>query len=664
MMKRSAKNILSLFALSGLFFFTWAQTKAPPFFLIPDEVKVYLILASPPKEMVGFNVYRQKSGEREFLLLTPEPITPINEPFLARDILGEEEYQWLSNALKTEDEFSLLRKLKDPGIGGALSLVSRKVALVLGKIYIDSMVNPGEEYTYRIAFLNYKGEEFFKGEEKALVQKHRPPDKRVEKITFTVGKDQLRLNWEYPKWTGDKRDLVVGFNIYKKSEDEKDFKKVLPFPYLRTGEKLFYIDKNVLEGKTYQYYITPVDLVGAEGLKSEIVLVKLKDITPPAPPPVVNATSEEGAIVLEWEPSPDEDVIGYNIYRSWSIHGEFKKINPKPIPKEERRFVDRDVSATGMLYVYRVAAIDDDGLEGRQSTAAFGLPKDTTPPPPVTNLQAKVKKHIVELNWKPQMTTDLDGYYVYRAEEKDNPFRLVGPPIKKEITSFVDSGFAKRGLYPGRTYYYYVSQVDVALNESPRELVEVKIPDDEPPSPPPSIYCKNNDDGSVEVIWPVSLTPDLAKYRVYRQEEGQEVLLRKEVPRDTNNYLDKEVAKGKRYFYYVSAVDSVGNESEKKSFEIIPRDISPPPPVKELKVIYKEGTVLLTWEEVRIDDLLGYNVYRANLPTGIPERLNKAILKENRFSDPTGNENYYYWVTVFDTSGNESERSEVLRPER
>jgi len=663
-MKRSAKNILSLFALSGLFFFTWAQTKAPPFFLIPDEVKVYLILASPPKEMVGFNVYRQKSGEREFLLLTPEPITPINEPFLARDILGEEEYQWLSNALKTEDEFSLLRKLKDPGIGGALSLVSRKVALVLGKIYIDSMVNPGEEYTYRIAFLNYKGEEFFKGEEKALVQKHRPPDKRVEKITFTVGKDQLRLNWEYPKWTGDKRDLVVGFNIYKKSEDEKDFKKVLPFPYLRTGEKLFYIDKNVLEGKTYQYYITPVDLVGAEGLKSEIVLVKLKDITPPAPPPVVNATSEEGAIVLEWEPSPDEDVIGYNIYRSWSIHGEFKKINPKPIPKEERRFVDRDVSATGMLYVYRVAAIDDDGLEGRQSTAAFGLPKDTTPPPPVTNLQAKVKKHIVELNWKPQMTTDLDGYYVYRAEEKDNPFRLVGPPIKKEITSFVDSGFAKRGLYPGRTYYYYVSQVDVALNESPRELVEVKIPDDEPPSPPPSIYCKNNDDGSVEVIWPVSLTPDLAKYRVYRQEEGQEVLLRKEVPRDTNNYLDKEVAKGKRYFYYVSAVDSVGNESEKKSFEIIPRDISPPPPVKELKVIYKEGTVLLTWEEVRIDDLLGYNVYRANLPTGIPERLNKAILKENRFSDPTGNENYYYWVTVFDTSGNESERSEVLRPER
>ncbi len=663
-MKRSAKNILSLFALSGLFFFTWAQTKAPPFFLIPDEVKVYLILASPPKEMVGFNVYRQKSGEREFLLLTPEPITPINEPFLARDILGEEEYQWLSNALKTEDEFSLLRKLKDPGIGGALSLVSRKVALVLGKIYIDSMVNPGEEYTYRIAFLNYKGEEFFKGEEKALVQKHRPPDKRVEKITFTVGKDQLRLNWEYPKWTGDKRDLVVGFNIYKKSEDEKDFKKVLPFPYLRTGEKLFYIDKNVLEGKTYQYYITPVDLVGAEGLKSEIVLVKLKDITPPAPPPVVNATSEEGAIVLEWEPSPDEDVIGYNIYRSWSIHGEFKKINPKPIPKEERRFVDRDVSATGMLYVYRVAAIDDDGLEGRQSTAAFGLPKDTTPPPPVTNLQAKVEKHIVELNWQPQMTPDLDGYYVYRAEEKDNPFRLVGPPIKKEITSFVDSGFAKRGLYPGRTYYYYVSQVDVALNESPRELVEVKIPDDEPPSPPPSIYCKNNDDGSVEVIWPVSLTPDLAKYRVYRQEEGQEVLLRKEVPRDTNNYLDKEVAKGKRYFYYVSAVDSVGNESEKKSFEIIPRDISPPPPVKELKVIYKEGTVLLTWEEVRIDDLLGYNVYRANLPTGIPERLNKAILKENRFSDPTGNENYYYWVTVFDTSGNESERSEVLRPER
>jgi fibronectin type 3 domain-containing protein len=663
-MKRLEKDILTLFVFTGLLFLTWAQTKAPPFFLIPDEGKVYLILASPPKEMAGFNLYRQKRGEKDFTLLTPEPITPISEPFLARDILGEEEYQWLSNALKAEDEFSLLRRLKDPGVGGALSLVSRKVALVLGKIYIDSMVNTGEEYTYRIAFLNYKGEEFFKGEEKVLVQKHLPPDKRVEKITFTVGKDHLKLNWEYPRWQGDKKDLVVGFNIYKKSETEEDFKKVLPFPYLRTGEKLFYIDKNVSEGKTYQYYLVPVDLVGAEGLKSEIITVELKDITPPAPPPVVNATPEEGAILLEWEPSPDEDVIGYNVYRSWSIHGEFRKINPKPIPKEERRFVDRDVSATGMLYVYRVASIDEAGLEGRQSTAAFGMPKDTTPPPPVSNLQARVEKHFVELNWKPQLTPDLDGYYVYRAEEKDKPFRLVGPPIKKEITSFIDSGFVKKGLYPGHTYYYYVSQVDIALNEGERTLIEVKIPDDEPPSPPPSIYCKNNDDGTVEVTWQVSLTPDLAKYRVYRQEEGKDALMVKELPPDVNNYSDKEVAKGKRYLYLVSAVDSAGNESEKKVFEIIPRDISPPPPVKGLKVSYKEGRVLLTWEEVVVDDLLGYNVYRANLPTGIPERLNKDILRENKFSDPTGNENYYYWVTVFDTSGNESERSQVLRPER
>jgi fibronectin type 3 domain-containing protein len=162
----------------------------------------------------------------------------------------------------------------------------------------------------------------------------------------------------------------------------------------------------------------------------------------------------------------------------------------------------------------------------------------------------------------------------------------------------------------------------------------------------------------------VSLTPDLAKYRVYRQEEGKDALMVKELPPDVNNYSDKEVAKGKRYLYLVSAVDSAGNESEKKVFEIIPRDISPPPPVKGLKVSYKEGRVLLTWEEVVVDDLLGYNVYRANLPTGIPERLNKDILRENKFSDPTGNENYYYWVTVFDTSGNESERSQVLRPER
>ncbi len=639
----------------------FAQTKAPPFYIIPDQNKVYIILASPPKEIDGFLVYRRDKTEKEFKLMT-EPIMPINDPLIARDILGEAEYNWIAKALKVEDEFTFFRRLQDPGISGALSLVSLNVAKVIGKVFIDTLVRTGLEYTYRVAFLNYKEEEFSKIDERVVVQKHQGPAKRVGKISIAIVQKNIKLDWEYPKWQADKSDLVVGFNIYRKTDEEKDFKKLLPFPYLRTGEKLFYLDKNVEEGKNYEYYLTPVDLIGVEGPRSEIVTIKLKDITSPRPPLEVTAEPQEGKILIKWEPSLDEDVVSYNIYRSWSIHGQFTKLNPKPILKKDRTFIDNDVQTTGALYVYKVSAIDKTGLEGKQSTAAFGIPKDTTPPPLVSGLTTKVEKRMVSLNWVPQMTPDLDGYYVYRAEQKDNLFRLVSVPIKKDMPIFIDSGFAKKGLYPGRTYYYYVSPVDIALNEGKKSMIEVKIPDDEPPMAPASIYCKNNDDGTVEVSWQISLSVDLTKYRIHRQESGKEILLLKEVDINTNQYLDKTCEKGKKYFYFVSGVDSSGNQGEQLKFEIIPKDIMAPPAPKGLKVIYDKKRVNLTWVKVIADDLVGYNVYRSNLPTGVYEKLNKTILKTETFSDLDGRMDYYYRVSSFDTSSNESDKTLPMKP--
>ncbi|MEO0070225.1 MAG: hypothetical protein ABIK18_05490 [candidate division WOR-3 bacterium] len=652
-MRLLANFFLLLFAAEALF----AQ-KAPPFLIIPDENKVYVILASPPKEMVSWTVSRKAKGEKEFTLFTPEPITKIKDPLLIREFFPEEEYNWLAQVFKAEDEFTFYRRIMDPGVGGALSLVSLNVAKVLGKLFIDTTARSNEEYIYRISFINYQGEEFSRVEARVIVRKHKPPPNQVTKIVFSVGKDYIKLEWDYPKWTGRKEDIVVGFNIYKRSLEEGEFKKVLPFPYLRTGERIFYIDRKVEEGKTYEYYLTAVDLIGAEGPKSEVVVVKVKDITPPPPPLEVVATPEEGEIVITWEPSLAEDVVGYNIYRSWSIHGEFKRINKEPIPKEERRFVDKDVSATGMLYVYRVSAIDDDGLEGEKSTAAFGMPKDTTPPPAVANLRAKVEKRMVKLTWEPQRTPDLDGYYVYRAEEKERLFRLVGPPLSKNSPFFVDSGFSSKGLYPGRNYYYYVSQVDIAMNEGKRTMIEVKIPDDEPPMPPPEVYCQNNDDGTVTVKWQVSLALDLAKYYIYRQREGASPQRIAEVGMNTNSYLDRTCEKGVAYYYFVSAVDSVGNESERIKFHITPRDIYSPPTPKGLKVSYVANRINLTWEKVLADDLDGYNVYRSELPTGVYVKLNKKPWKTEGFSDPEGKKGYYYRVTSVDTSGNESNKSE------
>ncbi|UCG43078.1 MAG: hypothetical protein JSU73_00225, partial [candidate division WOR-3 bacterium] len=457
-------------------------------------------------------------------------------------------------------------------------------------------------------------------------------------------------------------DIVVGFNVYRKAAGEQEFLKATPLPYLRTGEQLKYVDEDVVEGNTYQYCIRPVDLVGAEGPASETVAAELKDITAPGPPQGVAAQPAEGRVVISWEPSADEDAVGYNLYRSWSIHGEFRKLNPEPIPKETTRFVDQDV-LTGQMYVYRMSAIDRAGLEGKRSTAVFASPEDTTPPGPVSGLRAEVANRMVKLNWSPAMTADLDGFYVYRGEQPDNLFRLVGPPLARNAPAFTDSGFSGKGLQPGRTYYYAVSQVDIALNEGEKLMLEVVIPDDEPPMRATSVYCRNNDDGSVDVSWQASMSSDVAGYRVLRKEGEQSPKLLEQVDALTNRFLDKTCERGRLYSYSVSAVDSAGNESEALEFTLVPRDIFAPPVPEGLKAVEDDGQVSLVWDKVVAEDLVGYNVYRSELPTGVYQRLNAEVVKTEVFIDLEGAGGLYYRVSSLDSSGNESAKSSPWRTE-
>ncbi|UCG43098.1 MAG: hypothetical protein JSU73_00340, partial [candidate division WOR-3 bacterium] len=203
------------------------QTNAPPCFVIPDEGKVSVILASPPREMAGFLVYRKARGEQEFTLLSQEPVMPIDEPSVARDVLGKEEFDRVCRAVGVgaDEEFVLLRRLRDPGIGGALSLVSPGVAAILGKVFVDTTARTGKEYSYRVSFINHEAEEISRIEETVAVRKHKGPEKRVGKPSLSAGKGQLRLEWEYPKWQAGQADIVVGFNVYRKAAGEQEFLK-------------------------------------------------------------------------------------------------------------------------------------------------------------------------------------------------------------------------------------------------------------------------------------------------------------------------------------------------------------------------------------------------------------------------------------------------------
>ncbi|MBC7327750.1 hypothetical protein H5T87_06510, partial [bacterium] len=582
------------------------------------------------------------------------------DPIYMKTLLGDE-YEWVANALRADNETECLFKLRQPENGIPLSLISHKVAQVLGRIFVDDKVKAGGRYTYKVALLDFGEREFTSAEQTVTVAPHQPPAQPPRNLKAEARDGEVFLTWEYPPYKGGD-DIVVGFNIYSKGEKDNKFYKITPVPLLRWEGTLSYRDIDVDNGFTYEYYITSVDMIGAESAPSNKVSAKPVDKTPPAIPTGLETLSEEGKISIRWNINLELDIAGYNIFRAESITGEFKKLNKELINPDSPYYTDEDVES-GKLYFYRVSAVDKLGNESQMSNAISGSARDTTPPQPPRNLTAEVKEHKVLLRWEAPPDKDLKGFYVYRGETEKDILSITPKPLPKDQLEYLDEGFRKEGLIPGDSYILGVSAVDNSYNESKPTLIKVEIPDDQPPSLPVSFFARTREDGKVEITWQTSMSKDVNAYRIYRAEEGQDAVMIAEVKKDVFSYIDDKAERGKRYLYQITAVDKAGNESEKsKPILVIPSDIERPPTPQNIKIVLTDEGVRISWDAVEVADLLGYNIYRADYPSGVYQKLNEKPLKETTFLDTTGKLSHYYKITAIDTSQNESLPTKPQKP--
>lgn len=119
-------------------------------------------------------------------------------------------------------------------------------------------------------------------------------------------------------------------------------------------------------------------------------------------------------------------------------------------------------------------------------------------------------------------------------------------------------------MYSVRSLSQYA---DVALESADSNLVVVTPRDTFPPSAPQDLVvilvpAQGQEPAHFDLSWAISPETDIAGYNVYRSEQesapgtrlNPELLL-------TPAFRDMNVAPGHRYFYTVTAVDRVGNES-------------------------------------------------------------------------------------------------------
>ncbi|MGE5340132.1 MAG: fibronectin type III domain-containing protein [Candidatus Omnitrophota bacterium] len=219
-------------------------------------------------------------------------------------------------------------------------------------------------------------------------------------------------------------------------------------------------------------------------------VVYIRSLVPVKPVSGLKIIRENKVIKLTWEkPLVDEVgkpvsmISGYNIFKKIVPDGtaapSIEKVDQKVDQKETKAvklnvsegytqinknptlieyFEDSDCGVTG-TYSYFVTTAMSNQIESSPSEAISIPFTDTYAPDVPSNLVSfKAADHIF-LTWQEVKDTDLSHYRVYRKLSETDDYKLMADKIT--IPNYKD-----KDVKPGKTYFYSVTSVDKAGNES------------------------------------------------------------------------------------------------------------------------------------------------------------------------------------------------------
>ncbi|HSP07129.1 MAG TPA: fibronectin type III domain-containing protein, partial [Acidobacteriota bacterium] len=120
-----------------------------------------------------------------------------------------------------------------------------------------------------------------------------------------------------------------------------------------------YSDTSFQYGQPYYYFVRATNTSHRKAQQSpvsNVLLMYPQDTFAPQPPQELNVVSAREGMVLIWAPNEEEDVAGYNIFRSTEQGKDYVKINKQLV--RETTYTDTDIQRR-QKYYYVVTAVDN-----------------------------------------------------------------------------------------------------------------------------------------------------------------------------------------------------------------------------------------------------------------------------------------------------------------
>ncbi|MFC2004634.1 fibronectin type III domain-containing protein, partial [Chloroflexota bacterium] len=452
-------------------------------------------------------------------------------------------------------------------------------------------------------------------------------------LVATAGDEEVSLDWNDNVETD-----LDGYNVYRGLTSGN---------YTKINGSLVstsnYTDTGLTNDITYYYVVTAVDLGSNESAYSNEDSAAPAN-APPSPPTGLAATAGDFEVDLDWSDNTEPDLDGYNVYRSLTTGTGYSKINVSLVSTSN--YTDTGLS-NNTTYYYVVTAVDNLSAESDYSNEDSVVPNIAPAAP--TGLIATAGDEQVSLNWNDNSEADLDGYNIFRGLSSGN--------YTKIESLWATSNYTDTGLTNDITYYYAVTAVDNVTAESDYSDEATATPGDPPPAAPTGLVATPGDK-QASLDWNDNGEGDLDGYNVYRSlTSGSDYDKINGSLLTTSNYTDTGLTDGETYYYVVTAVDTLANESGySDEANATPTD---PPPAAPTNLVANPGDkqVSLGWDDNTEGDLDAYNIYRG-LISGNYTQI-ESLWSSSSYTDTglTGGETYYYAVTAVDLGSHESSTS-------
>lgn len=375
----------------------------------------------------------------------------------------------------------------------------------------------------------------------------------------------------------------------------------------------------------------------------------------------VSYDTATGQAKLTWAKNKEMDLAGYRVYRR--LKGT--PFGSTPIATTtSTSYTDATLPVTGATYAYQVRAYDKAGNESTSTAEQAVTTVDRVAPGVPTGLKVTDDSEAGGLTIGWSGVEGATSYRVYRAASEDGTYTSLG---STDQLSYKDASATVR-----TTYYYRVSALDAAGNESARSAaVSGSRADDTPPPAVTGLTVTPTEYG-FELDWDANPAPDMFRYLVYAGEilsDGedrvcsahQEVWLMPEV----TSYTYTTLPDGVERCFLVDAYDNSWNSPYEwsRSGEIVSAtelDMTPSVPTPEDSPVeltaipnQDQGNVELSWYSVA--DATGYQVYRWNPDARAYEKLATTTTATSYVDTAAAKgTTHFYWVTALYADGTES----------